>query len=116
MAAMGGMAASLAHQLRTPLATAMLYTANLKREGLPEAEHAAWNKLKGMSGAEFDREFMNMMVQDHQDAVKEFQHESNMAQDYDVKMYANHVLPVLQKHLQKAQEVQGKISGGPNTR
>ena len=59
---------------------------------------------------------MNMMVQDHQDAVKEFQHESNMAQDYDVKMYANHVLPVLQKHLQKAQEVQGKISGGPNTR
>lgn len=38
LAAMGGMAASLAHQLRTPLATAMLYTANLKREGLAESE------------------------------------------------------------------------------
>ena len=85
-------------------------------KGLPEAEHAAWNKLKGMSGAEFDREFINMMVRDHQDAVKEFQHESNMAQDYDVKMYANHVLPALQKHLQKAQELQEKISGGPNAR
>jgi len=83
---------------------------------LPKAEHEAWNKLKGMSGAEFDREFVNMMVRDHQDAVKEFQHESNLAQDYDVKMYANHVLPALQKHLQKAQELQGKISGGPNTR
>ncbi len=85
-------------------------------KGLPKAEHEAWNKLKGMTGAEFDREFVNMMVRDHQDAAKEFQHESNMAQDYDVKIYANHVLPVLQKHLQKAQEVQEKISGGPNAR
>jgi putative membrane protein len=85
-------------------------------KGLPKVEHEAMAKLKGMSGAEFDREFVNMMVRDHQDAVKEFQHESNLAQDYDVKMYANHVLPVLQKHLQKAQELQGKISGGPNTR
>ena len=34
LAAMGSMAASLAHQLRTPLATAMLYTANLRQEGL----------------------------------------------------------------------------------
>ncbi|KZE32725.1 two-component system sensor histidine kinase FlrB [Crenobacter luteus] len=38
LAAMGGMAASLAHQLRTPLATAMLYTANLKRDGLTHEE------------------------------------------------------------------------------
>jgi putative membrane protein len=83
---------------------------------LPKAEHQAWDKLKGMSGPEFDREFTTMMVRDHQDAVKEFQREANMAQDYDVKKYANHVLPVLQNHLQKAQELQGKISGGPNTR
>ncbi|AVY93258.1 sensor histidine kinase FleS [Microvirgula curvata] len=34
LVAMGQMAASLAHQLRTPLATAMLYTANLAREPL----------------------------------------------------------------------------------
>jgi two-component system sensor histidine kinase FlrB len=40
LAAMGGMAASLAHQLRTPLATAMLYTANLKQEGLRPEDRA----------------------------------------------------------------------------
>ena len=36
LAAMGEMAASLAHQLRTPLATALLYTANLAQPGVAE--------------------------------------------------------------------------------
>ncbi|MFC3533972.1 sensor histidine kinase [Vogesella facilis] len=36
LASMGRMAASLAHQIRTPLATALLYAANLRREDLPE--------------------------------------------------------------------------------
>jgi len=38
LAAMGEMAAGLAHQLRTPLATALLYTANLAKPRLPEGE------------------------------------------------------------------------------
>lgn len=38
LSAMGEMAAALAHQLRTPLATALLYTAHLKKPGLPESE------------------------------------------------------------------------------
>jgi two-component system sensor histidine kinase FlrB len=37
LAAMGEMAASLAHQLRTPLATALLYSANLAQPELPDA-------------------------------------------------------------------------------
>lgn len=37
LVAMGEMAASLAHQLRTPLATALLYSANLAQPVLPEA-------------------------------------------------------------------------------
>ena len=36
LAAMGEMAASLAHQLRTPLASALLYTANLGQTGLAD--------------------------------------------------------------------------------
>ncbi|UTH72660.1 PAS domain-containing sensor histidine kinase [Chromobacterium sp. IIBBL 290-4] len=40
LAEMGSMAAALAHQLRTPLASAMLYTANLKQD-IPRAEDRA---------------------------------------------------------------------------
>jgi two-component system sensor histidine kinase FlrB len=38
LSAMGEMAAALAHQLRTPLATALLYTSNLRDTGLSEDE------------------------------------------------------------------------------
>lgn len=38
LSAMGEMAAGLAHQLRTPLATALLYTANLAKPALPDGE------------------------------------------------------------------------------
>lgn len=40
LAAMGEMAASLAHQLRTPLATALLYSANLAQPALSDAARA----------------------------------------------------------------------------
>ena len=40
LAAMGEMAASLAHQLRTPLAAALLYTSNLGQAGMPEEARA----------------------------------------------------------------------------
>lgn len=38
LSAMGEMAAGLAHQLRTPLASAILYAGNLRRESLEEAD------------------------------------------------------------------------------
>lgn len=38
LSAMGEMAAGLAHQLRTPLASAILYAGNLRRESLDEAD------------------------------------------------------------------------------
>lgn len=38
LAAMGEMAASLAHQIRTPLSSAILYSSGLKRQQMPELE------------------------------------------------------------------------------
>ena len=83
---------------------------------LPKLQHEALSKLNRLSGEAFDREFINHMVEDHQTAVAEFRQEANMAQDSDVKNYANHMVPALEKHLQRAQELQGKLSSGPNTR
>ena len=44
LSAMGEMAAGLAHQLRTPLATALLHAANLARPGLSEADRARFSE------------------------------------------------------------------------
>jgi two-component system sensor histidine kinase FlrB len=43
LAAMGEMAASLAHQLRTPLAAALLYTSNLGQPGVSEEARARFS-------------------------------------------------------------------------
>lgn len=43
LAAMGEMAASLAHQLRTPLAAALLYTSNLGQPGMAEEARARFS-------------------------------------------------------------------------
>jgi len=44
LAAMGEMAASLAHQLRTPLAAALLYTSNLGQSGVPDEARARFSE------------------------------------------------------------------------
>jgi two-component system sensor histidine kinase FlrB len=44
LAAMGEMAASLAHQLRTPLAAALLYTANLGQAGVADEARARFSE------------------------------------------------------------------------
>jgi two-component system sensor histidine kinase FlrB len=55
LAAMGSMAASLAHQLRTPLSTAMLYASNLKNADLKEEDRQKFidkilTRLKALEG------------------------------------------------------------------
>src|SRR5574343_1361355 len=47
LAAMGEMAASLAHQLRTPLATALLYTANLAQPGISDEARTRFSEKAG---------------------------------------------------------------------
>jgi putative membrane protein len=78
---------------------------------LPEAKHEALDKLSKVSGPQFDNEFIRMMVDDHQKAVAKFKEEETAAQNEDVRKYAKDVEPVLEKHLQKAQELQNKLSG-----
>jgi two-component system sensor histidine kinase FlrB len=49
LSAMGEMAASLAHQVRTPLSSALLYTGALGGHGLSEAQHAGYvERLRGV--------------------------------------------------------------------
>lgn len=65
--------------------------------------------LKGLSGAEFDKAYMQHMVGDHDKAVSLFQTGSNSAQDADIKTFATKNLPILQEHRRLAGEVSAKV-------
>jgi putative membrane protein len=83
---------------------------------LPEVKHEALDKLNAMSGPELDREFVKMMIDDHQKDVSEFRNQANTTQDKDVKDYATQTVSMLEKHLQKAQELQAKTVSTSSTR
>ncbi len=55
-----------------------------------------WIRLSALSGAAFDRAYMDDMVKDHQEDVAEFQREANGGSDADVKAFAAKTLPTLQ--------------------
>lgn len=80
-----------------------------------DAKHQAMvDKLSKLSGADFDREYMKMMVKDHEKAVKMFQDQSQKGTDADAKAFAAKTLPTLQNHLQMARTVNSTVSGGGN--
>jgi putative membrane protein len=69
------------------------------------------DKLAKLKGDEFDREYMNTMVDDHKEDIEKFQQEADKGKDPDVKKFAKDHLPVLKKHLALAEQTQKQISG-----
>jgi len=62
-------------------------------------------KLQGLSGDEFDKEYITAILKDHQDDLKKYQEESEAAQDPNVKQIAQLGTKVISQHLQLAEQV-----------
>jgi putative membrane protein len=75
---------------------------------LPTEAQEEQDKLSKMSGAQFDKEYMRFMVEDHQKDVKEFQQAQSQISDNDLKQFASQTLPIIQDHLRMAQQLAGK--------
>jgi len=69
------------------------------------------DKLAALSAADFDREYMKHMAEDHKKDVAEFQAESVDAKDPDIKEFASSTLPTLEEHLKLAQDLAAKAAG-----
>src|SRR4051812_38658851 len=71
---------------------------------LDAKDKATHDRLAKMSGAEFDRAYMQHMLMDHRKDVNEFKHESTAGKDPDVKAWAGKTLPTLEEHLKMAED------------
>ena len=75
-----------------------------------DAEHKAlMEKMKALSGAEFDKAYVQAMVDDHRKTVDLFQNESTGGTDGDAKAFAAKTLPNLKMHLEMIQGIQSKM-------
>jgi len=72
----------------------------------PEHQGMA-SKLNNLSGEEFDRAYVKMMVQDHKKDIKEFERASNRTMDSNLKEFASGTLPKLKEHLSMAEQLSG---------
>jgi putative membrane protein len=83
----------------------------------PGAKHKATkDRLSKMSGAAFDKAYMQEMLNDHRKDVSDFQKESRSGKDPDVKAWAAKTLPTLQEHLQLAQTASRGAVGTSGTK
>lgn len=77
--------------------------ANLKQDAQPAQPPASANErkqqLQDMHGADFDRAYVEDMVQSHQHAVELFAKAARNSADPDIKHFAQTKLPILQHHL-----------------
>ena len=61
------------------------------------------DRLDKLSGQDFDRAYMDLMVRDHKTDVREFKHASEHADDPELKTFAATTLPTLEDHLKMAE-------------
>lgn len=55
--------------------------------------------LKAKKGADFDKDYVDMMVDDHKEDIDKFQDEAKNGKNTAIKAFAAKTLPVLYKHL-----------------
>jgi putative membrane protein len=72
------------------------------------SEHMA--DLNSKSGAEFDKDYMDMMVNDHKSTVQLFETAAEHATDAEIKAFAVKTLPSLKQHLKSAELLKNSLN------
>jgi len=66
------------------------------------------DKIKKKKGRDFDKAYVDMMVEDHKKDIAEFRKCADQCSDSTIKSFAYNTLPVLEKHLDSIQAIAGK--------
>ena len=67
------------------------------------------DELKTKKGADFDKAYVDLMVDDHKEDIDEFQKAADDGKEPEVKAFASKTLPTLKEHLQKIQAIQSSM-------
>jgi putative membrane protein len=76
---------------------------------LPDKQRSAMTDLSGKSGADFDKAYIDHEVAYHQQVLETAQKALGDAQNADLKNLIQRAAPVIQKHLDRAKEIQKKL-------
>ena len=74
-------------------------------KGLSKKDKQLIAKLEGLSGPQFDEAYIQAMVKDHKEDLKEFKDEAQSALNQNVKLTAQQGAGVISQHLQMIQQI-----------
>lgn len=74
-----------------------------------DQNQAVFTRLSDLSGAEFDRAYMNEMVNSHQKDIALARNQIQNGQDQELKALTTDKLPALEGHLQMAQDLAQRL-------
>ena len=98
------------HQKSLDDLTALASSKNITIPGTPSEETMKMHeKFADKSGYDFDRAFMNEMVDGHEKAVNKFEKAADNCEDTDIKAWASNSLPDLRAHLESAKMLKDKV-------
>lgn len=82
----------------------------------PDGDHKdAQEELAKLSGPEFDRKYMNKMVDEHEEAVSEVEKKAD-SENAQVRQWATKTLPKLREHLAQAKQIKETLDKADNPR
>jgi putative membrane protein len=70
-----------------------------------ESQVSTYQKLTQLSGASFDRSYMQGQIRAHEETIALFKQEIAKGQDAQAKRFATDRLPVIESHLEKARSI-----------
>ncbi len=78
-------------------------------KGINAAKITEITQLKPLKGKQFDRKFALDQVQSHSRVIAAFKQEAAHGQNADIKSYATKMLPGLQEHLRRAEQLEKTV-------
>jgi putative membrane protein len=75
-----------------------------------KAKKQKHESLQTLTGAEFDKEYLEDMISDHESAMVLFGKQSQSGKDAAIKAFADKTLPALRDHLKMARDLRAKIT------
>lgn len=80
---------------------------NVSLPGAPsDDKQKMYDDMQKMTGKNFDKEYISMMVKSHNDGISLFEDTRANASDVDIKNFADKTLPTLRTHLDSAKAIQ----------
>jgi putative membrane protein len=74
--------------------------------------HMKMEKMAKETGAKFDQEYLEHMIEDHKKDIKEFEKQAKTGKDPDLTKWAADKLPTLQGHLKLAETAFANLKSG----